>query len=119
MYARNYLSGATPVQQPSDEQIAAAVEAFRLLADATRLRLLWALADGSERDVTDLCGQVGGSRPLTSQHLARLRYAGMVTTRREGRRVFYRARGSHVRGLVAEALFHADHQQVSGADEHD
>lgn len=118
MYARDYLSGAKVVQEPREDQVAAAVEAFRLLADATRLRLLWALADGGERDVGDLCEAVGVSRPLTSQHLARLRYAGLVTARREGRRVFYRARTSHVRGLVAEALFHADHR-VSGTDDHD
>ncbi|MGW5251229.1 hypothetical protein ACWEQN_47605, partial [Streptomyces sp. NPDC004129] len=45
-----------------------------------------------------------------SQHLARLRLAGLVTTRKEGRRVVYGLRHGHLRRLVAEALSVADHQ---------
>lgn len=109
--------------QPSDAQVAAAVTAFRLLADGTRLRLLWVLADdadhpGQEHDVTTLAELVGASRALTSQHLAKLRLAGLIEARRQGRRVVHQLRGAHVRGLIAEALFHADHQ-VSGTPTHD
>ncbi len=44
-----------------------------------------------------------------SQHLAKLRLARMVRTRREGNFVFYLAEDDHVRRLVEEALFHAHH----------
>lgn len=36
--------------------------------------------------------------------------AGLVETHKEGQRVLYRARDSHVRNLIAEALSHADHE---------
>ena len=91
--------------------------ALRMLADPTRLRLLWLLRDG-EHDVGTLAAAVGAARPAVSQHLAKLVLAGLVTSRPEGRRRLYRARGAHVRRMVVEALQAADHQ-VSGVPEHD
>jgi DNA-binding transcriptional ArsR family regulator len=50
-----------------------------------------------------------------SQHLAKLRWARLVRVRREGTRMFYAAQNAHIRQLVEQALFHADHV-VAGAD---
>ena len=46
---------------------------------------------------------------MVSQHLAKLRLARLVKTRREGTFVFYSAADIHVRRLLDEALHHADH----------
>ncbi|WP_433679332.1 ArsR/SmtB family transcription factor [Nocardia sp. CA-119907] len=86
----------------------AATGAFRMLADSTRLHILWLLADG-EADVNTLTEACGASRTAVSQHLAKLRFTGMVATRREGRRVIYRIRDGHLARLVREGLNHADH----------
>ena len=51
----------------------------------------------------------GAPRASVSQHLAKLRLAGMALVRRDGRRMIYRARDSHVRTLIAEVLGHAYH----------
>ncbi|GII42615.1 hypothetical protein Pph01_76180 [Planotetraspora phitsanulokensis] len=118
MYARDNESGANQSQeQPAADRVNAAVDAFRMLSDATRLRLMWLLSHG-EYDVSSLAETIAVARPLVSQHLAKLRLAGLVHTRRDGRRVVYRARDSHVRALIAEALFHADHE-VAGTPRHD
>lgn len=117
MYARDNESGAHPLQQPTPAQVDKAAEAFRMLSDATRLRLMWLLAS-DEYDVSSLARAIGVARPSVSQHLAKLRLAGLVETRRHGRRVHYRARDAHVRRLISEALFHADHE-VSGIPRHD
>ncbi|AWS44316.1 metalloregulator ArsR/SmtB family transcription factor [Streptosporangium sp. 'caverna'] len=118
MYARDNESGANLLQeQPTGAQVEAAVEAFRMLSDATRLRLMWLLASG-EYDVGSLAEAIAVARPSVSQHLAKLRLAGLVHARRDGRRVLYRARDSHVRNLIGEALFHADHE-VSGIPRHE
>ncbi len=61
----------------------------RALADAKRLCVLETLADG-ERSVSELSREVGCQVPNMSQHLAVLRSAGIVATRREGNTVFYR-----------------------------
>ncbi len=61
----------------------------RALADPKRLCVLESLALG-ELSVTDLSERVGCQVPNMSQHLAVLRSAGLVTTRRDGSTVFYR-----------------------------
>lgn len=119
MKARDYALRADELQQrPTREQLSAAVEVLRLLADPTRLRLMGALAGGQEVDVATLTEAVGVARPLVSQHLARLRLAGLVAARREGRRQLYRSVGGHVRMLVEQTLYLADHL-VSGDEPHD
>ncbi|WP_063001666.1 ArsR/SmtB family transcription factor [Nocardia mikamii] len=93
---------------PDPARLEAATSVFRMLADPTRLHILWALADG-EADVTALTEACGGSRTAVSQHLAKLRFTGMVETRREGRRIIYRIRDGHLARLVREGLNLADH----------
>lgn len=102
---------------PTAGQVASAVMAFALLADPTRVRLLWAIRDHGA-DVTTLAAAAGCSPTVASQHLSKLRFAGLVEGVRNGRRVVYRIRGGHVRRLLEEALFHADHQ-VTGEPVHD
>lgn len=94
--------------QPDDEQIDLAVETFRMLSDATRVRLLWALLDG-ERAVNDLALAVGKPAAAVSQHLAKLRMSRFVQTRRRGTQVFYRVENDHVRQLVRDAVHNAEH----------
>ncbi|HZV26886.1 MAG TPA: metalloregulator ArsR/SmtB family transcription factor, partial [Acidothermaceae bacterium] len=102
---------------PTPDQVNAAVMSFALLADPTRVRILWALRDG-ESDVATLAA-VAGCRPtVASQHLSKLRFAGLVEGARDGRHVRYRLRGAHVRNLLTEALFHADHH-VTGQPIHE
>jgi ArsR family transcriptional regulator len=61
----------------------------KALADAKRLCVVERLAEG-ERSVSDLSRDVGCQVPNMSQHLAVLRSAGIVSTRRVGSTVFYR-----------------------------
>ncbi|GLV76420.1 ArsR/SmtB family transcription factor [Streptomyces hygroscopicus] len=75
-------------EDPSADVLAEAAAAFGLLASAARLHIMWALAQG-ESDVTHLADRVGGALPAISQHLTKLRLAGLVRSRREGRRQVY------------------------------
>lgn len=61
---------------------------FRGLADPSRLALLEALREG-ERTVSELVLATGLSQPNTSAHLACLKGCGLVTSRQEGRFVYY------------------------------
>lgn len=88
-----------------------------MLADPTRLRIMWLLRE-AERDVGDLAAVTGAARPAVSQHLAKLRLAGLVRMRREGRHAVYTARGGHVRRLIEEVLSAAEHH-LTGAPDHD
>jgi DNA-binding transcriptional ArsR family regulator len=111
MSARMHLSTAHDAhpRTPGEEQFALAAELLALLGDRTRLTLLHALTSG-EADVTTLTEACGAARPAVSQHLARLRLAGLVNTRKEGRRVIYSLGDGHLRRLLDEALNVADHR---------
>ncbi|MFG2727804.1 ArsR/SmtB family transcription factor [Streptomyces canus] len=76
------------LEDPSAEVLTEAAAAFGLLASAARVHIMWALSQG-ESDVTHLADRVGGALPAVSQHLAKLKLAGLVRSRREGRRQVY------------------------------
>ncbi len=99
-----------------DDGIELAVEIFAMLADATRIRIILALRD-TELAVNELAETVSKSPAAVSQHLAKLRLARIVATRREGTKVFYRLSNEHARQLVAEAIFQAEHA-LDGAPAH-
>jgi DNA-binding transcriptional ArsR family regulator len=91
-----------------DDQVDLAVEAFRMLADGTRIRILWALID-RELSVNELAGHVGKQPAAVSQHLAKLRMTRLVQTRREGTTIFYRLENEHIAQLVTDAIHNAEH----------
>ncbi|MGN6299490.1 MAG: ArsR/SmtB family transcription factor [Angustibacter sp.] len=107
------------LSMPEDEQAHLAAETFRMLADPTRIKLLWALLQG-ESSVTCLAELAGVSPTSVSQHLAKLRLAGLVRGRREGTFVYYTAANTHVHALLSEALSHADHAEgeLGSEDQH-
>ncbi|MQA01281.1 MAG: metalloregulator ArsR/SmtB family transcription factor [Streptosporangiales bacterium] len=105
-------------RMPNEEQVDLAAESFRLLADPTRMKILWALLQG-ESSVACLADLVGAAPTAVSQHLAKLRLAGLVRGRREGTFVYYSAADVHVQQLLEQALFHADHadrESTTGTD---
>jgi hypothetical protein len=75
------------------------------LADPTRLHLLRLLR--TEQDVSTLTARVAACRSSVSQHLGRLRLAGLVQGRRAGGRMLYRITSDHLADLVTEALDYA------------
>ncbi|UQA90814.1 ArsR/SmtB family transcription factor [Streptomyces halobius] len=94
-----------------------AVAVLKAVADPSRYRLLWALST-QELPVSALAELLDAHVAATSQHLAKLRAAGLVESRREGTRIYYRA-GARVRGLLEEASLVANTpaQQDAGESE--
>lgn len=73
----------------TDDQRLRSAAIGRALADPKRLCVLESLAAG-EFSVSELSSRVGCQVPNMSQHLAVLRSAGLVATRREGSTIYYR-----------------------------
>jgi DNA-binding transcriptional ArsR family regulator len=69
-------------------QSEAAATLLALLANPQRLRLLCTLLEG-ERSVSSLAAVIDLSQSAVSQHLAKLREAGIVSTRREAQTIYY------------------------------
>lgn len=95
--------GLENFEMPSDEAVERAAASLRLLGDPTRIKVLWALLQG-ESSVTCLAELVGASPTAVSQHLAKLRLAGLVRPRRDGAFVYYVAANDSAQRLLAEAL---------------
>lgn len=103
----NADTGGRRGRLPND-QVDLVVEVFRMLADVTRVQVLWALV-GREMSVNDLAEHVGKPAPSVSQHLAKLRMARLVRTRRDCTTIYYNLENDHVGQLVTDAVFNAEH----------
>lgn len=75
--------------RPSGDELATAAGAAKALGDPTRLVVAVALRDGRELCVCDLAWVCERSDKLVSHHVGKLRSAGLVVSRREGKMVMY------------------------------
>ncbi len=101
-------TSARPVpsaRQVTAAQLDAAAASFDLLSVPGRLHLVWLLATG-EFDVTTLAELTGANVPAASQQLAKLRAAGIVTARRDGRRQLYRVEDPHIVSVIGQMFSH-------------
>lgn len=88
---------------PAEPVIDGLADLFGLLADPTRLRMIAALASGEELCVCDVANVVELSLSATSHQLKKLRQAGIVSHRNDGRMAYYRLRDGFVAGLMHQA----------------
>jgi len=97
---------------------AAAIAAlFRVLGDASRCRLVYALLDHEEICVGDLAASLGMSESNASHHLSVLRAHGLVRFRREGKQVFYAPDDDHIRVLLDITRDHVGHGERLDAED--
>ena len=82
---------------PDEAGIEQTASLFKEVSDASRLRIFWLLCH-CETCVTNLSCMMEMSAPAVSHHLARLRAAGLVDSRRQGKEVYYRA--AHTRAAT-------------------
>jgi len=101
--------------------LASASSLLRLLADATRVRLL-ALLEREELTVAELAAILQLAQPRVSTHLAKLKEAGLVRDRRAGVSAYYRANTDNdadqtalleaLRDSIDDALLQADAERL-------
>ncbi len=72
------------------EDFQAIAQVFKQLGDPTRVRIFWLLCH-YEECVINLSSMLDMSSPAISHHLRPLKNSGLITSRREGREVYYRA----------------------------
>jgi len=88
---------------PEIEDFQALAEVFRQLSDGTRLRLYWLLCH-CEECVTNLSAMMQMSSPAVSHHLRQLRAAELITSRRDGKEVYYKAVDTPTARLLHNAM---------------
>jgi ArsR family transcriptional regulator len=82
-----------------DEDIERAARSLKAMAHPLRLKILCVLGD-QEISVQDIVDRVGTTQSNISQHLAILRDKGILSTRKEANRVFYRVDDSRTLSLI-------------------
>jgi len=97
------LKSATALKV-SDDTIARLVKVFGLLADESRMKILMALAQDGEVNVSALVDMLKSSQPAVSHHLTLMRMANLVSYRREGKNNFYRLECGQLRDLLEQVF---------------
>lgn len=102
------LQSVTVASQPADLLVCErTANIFRALGDVNRLRLLSLLAN-QEMCVSELTLVLRDNLPAISQRLKLLRAERLVSTRRQGKHVFYRLADQHIAELIANGLAHGE-----------
>jgi DNA-binding transcriptional ArsR family regulator len=91
--------------EPTRAQLESAAGTFAMLSAPVRLHLVSLAAQG-EYDVGTLAERAGVSIATASQHLGKLRLAGIITARRDGRRHIYTVDDPHVLNMVDQIFEH-------------
>lgn len=93
-----------------DRRYGAVSEVFAALASPLRAAIVHRLTV-RDHTVAELVDLLGAAQPLISQHLSRLRHAGLVDGQRHGRQVIYRIADEHVAHIFLDAFQHsAEHE---------
>lgn len=88
---------------PYTEDFQALSDIFRQLSDGSRLRIFWLLCH-CEECVIDISAIMQMSSPAVSHHLKSLKAAGLITSRRCGKEVYYKAAETEQTRLLHEAI---------------
>lgn len=101
---------ATRGRLPSLEETDALADWFKVLGDATRARILYAVLEAGELCVCDLAATVDVPESTVSHALRWLRGAGAVRARRSGKMMYYSLDDEHVRMLLDIGREHLRHR---------
>lgn len=95
---------------PPSDTVEGLADFFKIFGDGTRVRILLAL-DSGEMCVCDISETLGMSMSAVSHQLRMLRDAKLVTSRREGRSIYYSLCDEHVRIVLETALEHIGEEE--------
>ncbi len=90
---------------PSEESLYELADFFKLLADSTRVRILYALLE-HELCVCDLAGLLGLTQTAVSHQLRLLKTGKLVKARRDGKTVFYSLDDAHIHDILSMGMEH-------------
>ena len=93
----------------NDELIDSLSGIFKVMADPTRLKILYALMLGT-CNVSKLVELLGMSQSSISHQLILLKQEGLIRSKKEGRKVFYSLDDDHVETLFTMGYTHAMHK---------
>jgi ArsR family transcriptional regulator, lead/cadmium/zinc/bismuth-responsive transcriptional repressor len=100
-------------KMPEADECGRLAEFYSAFADAGRVRIMSALRSAGELCVGDLATVVNASESAISHQLKTLRLLRLVTTRNEGRKVFYRLDDDHIHEILRAGTDHVRERMES------
>ena len=100
-------SKQTESVMPDDEILYDLADLFKIFADSTRIKILYALLE-SELCVCDIAQMLGMNQSAISHQLRVLKQSKLVKYRREGKTIFYSLADGHVRTILDQGMEHIE-----------
>ncbi len=95
------------LHMPEDEKLYDLADFYKMFADSTRIKILWAL-EQQEMCVCDLAALLNMTKSAISHQLKTLRQEKLVKYRREGKNAIYSLEDDHVKCLLEIGLKHVE-----------
>lgn len=92
-------------EMPEEEMLYDLADLFKVFADTTRIKILFALMSGP-RCVNDIAEIIGASQTAVSHQLRILKQAHLIKFQRDGKNVFYSLSDDHVYTMLSQGLTH-------------
>ena len=105
IHAHEELGEKVRRELPGEDTLYDLTELFRIFGDSTRIRILYVLFE-SEMCVCDIAALLGMTQSAISHQLRALKNARLVSSRREGKTVFYALADDHVKTIIDQGLEH-------------
>ena len=105
MHAHDEIVEKVRKEMPSEDTLYDLTELFRIFGDSTRIRILYVLFE-AEMCVCDIAALLGMTQSAISHQLRALKNARLVTSRREGKTVFYSLADDHVKTIIDQGMEH-------------
>jgi len=92
---------------PNSEQFRSLSNLYKMFADSTRLKIMWALSK-ERMCVCDLAVLLGITKSAVSHQLKSLRLTNLVLNEKEGKNVYYSLMDNHVREMLENGFAHSE-----------
>jgi DNA-binding transcriptional ArsR family regulator len=86
-------------RMPDTDECVVVAEVFKQISDGSRIRILWLLCH-CEECVSNIAAAMNMSDPAVSHHLKLLKKSGLITSRREGKEIYYKLADSETAQLL-------------------
>lgn len=90
---------------PDDELLYDLADLFKVFADTTRIKILYALME-NDHCVADIADIIGATQSAVSHQLRVLKQARLVKFQRDGKNVIYSLSDNHVYTVLAQGMTH-------------
>lgn len=91
----------------SENELADLAELFRIFGDSTRIKILYDLFSG-EKNVSEITADLQMTQSAVSHQLKILKSSKLISSRREGKSIYYALADDHVKTIIAMGKEHIE-----------